>query len=556
MQSSKSYGTMRYMKWIFIYTKDYLPKLLLLMGLDFSNTFLTVGLAVVSKYIIDAAASGESILLAIAFYLGVVLITQGLYAANGMVSVLVNEKYSFGIRKQVYDKIIQSHWMEVKKYHTGDLMTRLTSDSGNIADGIVFVLPTMIRLFLELLLTFFTLFFYEPRLALFAAVLAPAAALISLWLGRKLKRLQIKVQETESAYRSYLQESLSNLLIVKSFANEEFASNRLTELRNERLYWIKKKNRLSVLSSTIMSLTFQIGYVGAFAFGALQLSKMLITYGTMSVFLTLVNRIQAPIIGLAQNIPKIVSVIASTGRIIELQAIPLEEKYNTDSVPKEVSLSLKNVSFGYSEEEVLHGISMDIAPGEFVAVIGESGIGKTTLVRLIMSFMKGKSGEISFFHQNGEVETSNAGVRKYISYVPQGNTLFSGKIRENIRMGRLDATDEEIEHALTLAAAKEFVSELPEGLETMIGEHGHGLSEGQAQRIAIARALVRKAPFLILDEATSALDAATELHVLEGIKQLSPRPTCLIITHRRSILSYCDREVCIKDKELMEVPIT
>lgn len=556
MQSSKSYGTMRYMKWIFIYTKDYLPKLLLLMGLDFSNTFLTVGLAVVSKYIIDAAASGESILLAIAFYLGVVLITQGLYAANGMVSVLVNEKYSFGIRKQVYDKIIQSHWMEVKKYHTGDLMTRLTSDSGNIADGIVFVLPTMIRLFLELLLTFFTLFFYEPRLALFAAVLAPAAALISLWLGRKLKRLQIKVQETESAYRSYLQESLSNLLIVKSFANEEFASNRLTELRNERLYWIKKKNRLSVLSSTIMSLTFQIGYVGAFAFGALQLSKMLITYGTMSVFLTLVNRIQAPIIGLAQNIPKIVSVIASTGRIIELQAIPLEEKYNTDSVPKEVSLSLKNVSFGYSEEEVLHEISMDIAPGEFVAVIGESGIGKTTLVRLIMSFMKGKSGEISFFHQNGEVETSNAGVRKYISYVPQGNTLFSGKIRENIRMGRLDATDEEIEHALTLAAAKEFVSELPEGLETMIGEHGHGLSEGQAQRIAIARALVRKAPFLILDEATSALDAATELHVLEGIKQLSPRPTCLIITHRRSILSYCDREVCIKDKELMEVPIT
>ncbi|WP_029502980.1 ABC transporter ATP-binding protein [Lachnoclostridium phytofermentans] len=555
MQTKTKYGNMQYIKWLFFYTKDYLPKLLLLMGVDFSNTFLTVGLAVVSKYIIDSATSGESILFAIMLYIGVVFITQALYAVNGMVSVLVNEKYSFGIRKQVYDKIIHSHWMDVKKYHTGDLMTRLTSDSGNIADGMVFVLPTMVRLFLELLLTFLTLFFYEPRLALFAAMLAPVAALTSLWLGRRLKRLQIKVQETESAYRSYLQESLSNLLIVKSFANEDFASERLTELRNERLYWIKKKNRLSVLSSTVMSLTFQIGYVAAFAFGALQLSKTVITYGTMSVFLTLVNRIQAPIIGLAQNIPKIVSVIASTGRIMELQSIPLEEKHKARLIPQEISLRLKNVSFGYSEDEVLHNITLDISPGEFVAVIGESGIGKTTLVRLIMSFMKEKSGEISFFHQNGEVETSNAGVRNYISYVPQGNTLFSGKIRENIRMGRLEATDEEIEYALILSAAKEFVSELPDGLDTIIGEHGHGLSEGQAQRIAIARALVRKAPLLILDEATSSLDSDTELHVLEGIKQLSPRPTCLIITHRRSILPYCDREVCIKDKELMEIPI-
>lgn len=555
MQTKTKYGNMQYIKWLFFYTKDYLPKLLLLMGVDFSNTFLTVGLAVVSKYIIDSATSGKSILFAIMLYIGVVFITQALYAVNGMVSVLVNEKYSFGIRKQVYDKIIHSHWMDVKKYHTGDLMTRLTSDSGNIADGMVFVLPTMVRLFLELLLTFLTLFFYEPRLALFAAMLAPVAALTSLWLGRRLKRLQIKVQETESAYRSYLQESLSNLLIVKSFANEDFASERLTELRNERLYWIKKKNRLSVLSSTVMSLTFQIGYVAAFAFGALQLSKTVITYGTMSVFLTLVNRIQAPIIGLAQNIPKIVSVIASTGRIMELQSIPLEEKHKARLIPQEISLRLKNVSFGYSEDEVLHNITLDISPGEFVAVIGESGIGKTTLVRLIMSFMKEKSGEISFFHQNGEVETSNAGVRNYISYVPQGNTLFSGKIRENIRMGRLEATDEEIEYALILSAAKEFVSELPDGLDTIIGEHGHGLSEGQAQRIAIARALVRKAPLLILDEATSSLDSDTELHVLEGIKQLSPRPTCLIITHRRSILPYCDREVCIKDKELMEIPI-
>ena len=220
-----------------------------------------------------------------------------------------------------------------------------------------------------------------------------------------------------------------------------------------------------------------------------------------------------------------------------------------------IGVSIDNLSFGYTPELVLDGASAMIRPGESVAILGESGIGKTTLIRLIMSFMHNTSGSIRFTNQYGEIEEANAGTREYLSYVPQGNTLFSGTIRENIRMGKQDATEEEMIKALKMASAYDFVMGLPKGLDTLIGERGHGLSEGQAQRIAIARAFVRNAPFLILDEATSALDEKTEISVLDGLQQLNPKPTCLIITHRTSILKFCDRELKINHKKIEEVAV-
>ena len=246
--------------------------------------------------------------------------------------------------------------------------------------------------------------------------------------------------------------------------------------------------------------------------------------------------------------------MASTERVIEIQNIELESYDNERAVLEgEVGLDIENLSFGYTDEQILQNVNMHVKPGETVAIVGESGIGKTTLIRLVMSFIKADQGTITFYDGNGTREETDASSRRFIAYVPQGNTLFSGTIRENIRMGRLDATEEEMMEALDQTASLGFIKNLPNGLDTVIGEKGHGLSEGQAQRIAIARALIKKAPFLILDEATSALDEETELRVLGGLQKMNPRPTCLVITHRMSVLQYCDREVKIENRVVNEM---
>ena len=544
---------LRYIKWLIEYSKPYIGKIALVMLLGVASTVASLAMVQISKIIIDNASFGNGFVRLLVVYLILMLVMQGISVVSTLVSTMLTEKFSFGIRKQIYEKIIRSHWMNVTKYHTGDLMTRLTSDAGNIADGIIGTIPNIILLIFELLMVFFTLFYYSPLLAVLALLVAPVAAVTAWWLGKKLRVLQKKVQETESAYRSFLQESLANLLVVKAFANEDYSVKRLTDLREDRFYWVYKKTKMGVVSSTAMSLAFQLGYIAAFSYGVYQIANGSITYGTMSVFLSLVNRVQSPIMQLAQQIPRIVMILTSTGRIVELQNIPVEEKQEQQISSENIGVKVDHLTFGYTEETVLQDTSLSINPGEFVAIIGESGIGKTTLIRLIMSFMSNYRGNITYFNDKGETELANAGTREFIAYVPQGNTLFSGTIRENIQMGNLDATEEEMWNALRMSSAYEVVKGLPKGLDTVIGERGHGLSEGQAQRIAIARAFVRKAPFLILDEATSALDEATEMSVIKGLQELKPRPTCLVITHRKSILKYCDREIKIENKKAAEV---
>ncbi len=543
----------QYARWLMQYSRPYMGKISLMMFFDLMSTVVSLIMVALSKRIIDNATDGNPFIIMIVVYMALMVGMQIVSITSSLLSTMLSEHFSFGIRKQIYEKIIHSHWIDVKRYHTGDLMTRLTSDAGNIADGIIGTIPSIIKLFVELILVFFTLFAYSPLLAVFALIVAPVAAVTSWWFGRKLKKLQLKVQETEASYRSFLQESLANLLIVKAFANEDYSTDRLTQLRENRFKWVFKRTKMGLISSTVMSVAFQLGYIAAFAYGAVQISAKAITYGTMSVFLTLVNRVQSPIMQLAQQIPKVVSVLASAGRIMELQDMPLEERASGSLKVKQAGIDMEHLSFGYTADEmVLDDVSLHIAPGEFVAIIGESGIGKTTLIRIIMSFVGNISGKVAFFNEKGDRQWANAATREFIAYVPQGNTLFSGTVRENIRMGNLNATQEEMYEALKLAAAYDFVQELPNGIDTVIGERGHGLSEGQAQRIAIARAFVRKSPFLILDEATSALDEATEQSVICGLRRIEPKPTCLIITHRKSILEYCDRELRIENKKIIE----
>lgn len=540
-----------YIKWLVKYSIPYLPQIILIFVMNIACSLISAELAVVSKNIIDSAIGGNLVLKAIGIYVIMILADMVFTAAVSFVSVILEEKFSFGIRKNLYEKIIESNWVDIKKYHSGDMMTRMTSDAGNISNGIIYTIPNIFRLIIEVFVMFFVLYYYEPVLALLSLIIAPVAALTCFVLGRKLKKLQVKVLESEAAYRSFLQESISNLLIVKAFCNEAHSVSKLIKLREERFYWVRKKANMGIVSSNIMSLSFQIGYVAALAVGAYKVADGSITYGTMALFLTMVSRIQSPIMQLAEYIPKVVSVFASTGRVMELQNIE-RENYETEEIVQEnIGVEVNNVTFGYTDDEtVLEDIFLNVKPGEFVAIIGESGMGKTTLIRLMLAFLEGNNGMIQFYNEQEQRVTANAGARRFMSYVPQGNTLFSGTIRENILMGKEDASEEELWQALKVAAAEGFVNELPDGMDTVIGEKGYGISEGQAQRIAIARAVVKKAPFLILDEATSSLDEKTELAVLEGIRKLNPKPTCLLITHRRSVLNYCDREVKIVNKQI------
>lgn len=540
-----------YLTWLARYTVPYLPQIMLMMVFSISTSLITAQLAILSKNIIDSATSGNFVLRTILVYVAFVAASMVISAISSVMSIVLDEKFSFGIRKNIYEKIIHSSWPRIKNYHSGDLMTRLTSDASNISNGIIYTLPNIIKLVIELVIMFCILYYYEPVLALMSLVIAPVAGLTCWVLGKKLKKLQVMVLESESKYRSFLQESIANLLIVKAFGNEQYSTDKLVELRENRFYWVRKKANMGIISSNIMSVSFQVGYLAAFTLGAFKVADGSITYGTMTLFLSLVGRIQSPIMLLAEQIPKIVSIFASAGRVIEIQEIPEENYEPNHMIPEDIGVKVENVTFGYEEDQkVLEEVSADVKPGEFVAIIGESGIGKTTLIRLMMAFMEPGQGNIGFYNSNGQTTSASAGARNFMSYVPQGNTLFSGTIRENILMGKENATEEEVIESLKIAAAYDFVMELPKGLDTEIGERGHGISEGQAQRIAIARAVVRKAPFLILDEATASLDEKTELSVLEGIRGLTPKPTCLLITHRRSVLEYCDREIKIEQKHL------
>ncbi len=544
-------GTKAYAKWLMQYTKPYIPAILGFMLISAASSGISVYTSILGKNIIDNATQKKEFKYLVILYIGIVFAMQIINGITSMISVVVFEKFAFGIRKQVYDKILNSSYLAISKYHTGDLMTRFTTDCGAIANGISSIIPSIFMLVVEFLITFCVLFYYDRNLALCAVMIAPVTALASWWLGKKLKVLQVKVIESEANYRSFIQESLANLLIVKTFCNEKYSADRLTELRDERLHWVVKKNRMSVIASGVMGMAFQGGYILAFAWGAVKISLGKITYGTMSVFLTLVNRIQSPIMGLANTIPQVVNILASAGRVMELQQLPLEKKTGEVITPQNVSLSVQDVTFGYTDDTLFEDTGFDVKAGEFVAIVGESGIGKTTLIRLILAFMSPNSGSIKLSNDLGEEIVTNGSARSFMSYVPQGNTLFSGTISHNVRMGLVTATDEEITEALKAAAAYDFVSELPQGMETVIGEKGYGISEGQAQRIAIARALIKKAPFLILDEATSSLDEDTELAVLQGLRDFRPRPTCLLITHRRSVLQYCDRQIEIADKKII-----
>ncbi|MCI6190087.1 MAG: ABC transporter ATP-binding protein/permease [Clostridium sp.] len=537
----------KYFKWLIKISKSYKKEIFIIIFLNTIITLIGVFSSVANKYVVDMASSFSSnMYISIAIVIILSLMSLGLSAFSSIFNTYFIEKFSFGFRKNIYEEFMNSRWNLIKKYHSGDILTRLTTDINNVSDGMFSIASFVISLIVQLVSAFLLLLHYDASLAIFAIILGPFTAFISVLFGVKLKKIQEMVQKSESKYRSFLQENISNISVIKAFSYEKESQKKLDKLRDERLYWVMKKSKISTFANFFMGFAFSFGYLFAFILGAVKLSQNNITYGTMTAFLSLVSQVQRPIVSLANIIPKIISILASSGRIIEINILEKEESSMNLNLKGVVGLKIKDLDFSYKNKDIMRNFNLIIEPGEIVAIMGHSGVGKTTLINLILYFLKQNKGTIEFFDKYGNKESISSNTRKIISYIPQGNTLFSGSISNNLRVGKEEASVEEMEEALKNSCALEFVNSLKDGLNTIIGEHGYGLSEGQAQRIAIARALIKKSQFMILDEATSSLDMDTELNIIKNIMNIKDRPTCLIVTHRKSILKYCNRIITIK----------
>lgn len=528
--------------------------LLIIIGVISSLT--TVFVALESKKLFDSAQYGkiDQLIHSGLAIIGIVLLQTILQSATTVYSSKISTLLVNSLRRKLFEKLSKSHWLDFSKFHSGDLLTRMTSDIDTVVNGVISVIPGMISLFFSLCASIVVLVIFDPLLALFAFILGPLSILFTRLFSNKLSQYHLKIQETESKIRGFIQECLKNMPIIKSFSLEDQNSSVLSGFQKEKLGWIIKRSRINAVSSAVLSLGYWLGFLLAMLWGSMQLSKGKATFGTITVYLQLVGQIQAPFVGLAYSIPQAIVMYASAGRLIKLYELKDENTPNEVLKWNSAGILADGVEFRYDEETVvLKNASFDIKPGELIAVIGASGEGKTTLIRLLLSLLKPSKGVLYYYNPvTNEKINADTATRSLASYVPQGNTLFSGTIAENVMLGNKKASAEEMIKALKDACIWDFIDSLPDKANTVLGENGYGLSEGQAQRISIARALLSKKPVLILDEATSALDSETELEVLRSIASIRPSPTCIIITHRKAALEFCSRILRIENSSISE----
>ena len=551
----------KYLEWLLKLTAKSRKPLFGLFILNACVAVAAVLVSLVNMSIVDQAADR------VVFYtLVVIMVLLQLFSIVGglvesLLESVITEKYACQVRKNLFEHLLRLPWLSRSAYHSEELLSRITSDVEQITSGVSKLVISGGALVIRLVLAFCLLWNYAPSLAITMIIVAPIGALAGKLISRAMNKIQKEYQQTEADYRTFLQERLSKVELVQVFGQEEDSVKRLQEIQDKRLGLVRRKNKWKVLGTGVIGVSFTGAQMIAFAAGALMVSEGTITFGVMTAFLSLVGQIQGPIYSLANQIPQIVGVLASAGRIMEVSELDAEEDAGGAETADgsgdaeaaadvffdkgescALGLKVESVCIGYKDGNVVDAASFDIKPGQMVMLAGKSGIGKTTLLRAIMGFLKPSSGELHFYSKNDARLKCGVKSRKLISYVPQGNTLMYGTIADNLRMGKGDATVDEMNEALRTADALEFVEGLPDGVFTRIGEKGAGISEGQAQRISIARALLKKSAILILDEATSALDEKTEMKILDAIAR-SEHQTVLFVSHRRYLEKYADRVI-------------
>lgn len=448
------------------------------------------------------------------------------------------------MQQMMLERILRSEWRGRGAMHSGDVINRLESDVVQVVNFCAETLPNAVCVFTLFVGAFFFLFSLDHLLAICIVCLFPVFLLLSkVYMGR-MRRLSREVRESDSLVQSMLQESVQNRMLIKTLEGEGIMVDRLEGRHQELRRKVLRRTRFSVISNLIVNMGFATGYIITFGWSAVRLSLGTLTYGGMAAFLQLVNKIQQPARNLSKLVPQFVSVFTAAERLMHLEDIPLEPQGEPVTLPGVCGVRLCDVSYSYPDEpanNIINCLSYDFRPNTCTAIVGETGVGKTTLLRLIMALTKPTEGTVSIYADNGTEEVASPLTRCNITYVPQGNTMLSGTIRDNLLLGNPEATDDDM-YAVLAKCEAHFVKELPNGLDTNVTESGGGLSEGQAQRICIARALLRRCSLLILDEATSALDPDTERRLLQNILA-GHTHTVIFITHRTAVLDYCDAQL-------------
>lgn len=547
---------MKAVKWMYRISKQNIRYVLIYSVLSAVLAFVGVMTAFGTKYIVNGAVSQDLSLLK---YGAMILI--GILACQVVLKIIsrniferVKAKIEIKLKLHIFETVLKKDYGGISKYHSGEVLNRLTSDVNVITDGIVTLLPRVISLFTRLMAAVVILAGFDPIFALVFVAAGSVLLVLSRFFKGYLKSMHKKSQETDGKVRSFFQESVAEILVIKVFDAYTQVREKAYQLMQDNYKVRIKRSTVSIFANSGIQLAFSIGHLFAIIWGGYRVYQGAIDIGEMSAILQLVNQIQSPMATLSGILPSFYACVASAERLMEFEVLPDEftsgEKINDvqNFYASFKSIDFKNITFRYDRDCVFENANGKIDKGDFVAVTGISGIGKSTLFKMMMGVINAQQGEIAVTSQNGS-RIADSETRKLFSYVPQGNLLLSGTIYENITFMNDGKSETEIKNAVRLSCCDDFIGDLPQGLDTVIGERGMGLSEGQAQRIAIARAILYGAPILLLDEATSALDEETEKRLIENLKELKDR-TLIIITHKKAALGVCNKELKIVDGKI------
>ena len=539
------------LKWIYARTKKYLPLIIAVSVVTAFSAYTGVGIALVTKRIFDIATkdSKGSLVFAGLTLFAIIAAQVVLSAVQSFLSAYANGKLTVSLRSYLFTSVLKKKYSSLASFHSGDILNRFTSDTEVVVSGAVSIIPSVTSMVTKIVTGIGAMLVLNPYLAIIILLLGIAVPAIGRVINKRYKRLHKECQKTEGKTRAFLQECFENVVVIKSFVSEKPFKARLGSFMDENFKLKMKRTSVSVLAHICLYSFFTVGYYAVLVWGAGSIAAGTITYGTLMAFLQLISQLRAPLQNVSGIMPKYYSALASAERLMELEDLENEEPALSEGKINALKsdflrLEVNNVSFSYGGEEILENCSFTAEKGHITALTGESGSGKSTLFKLILGLYEPRSGSITV---NGETEVDTS-IRGLFSYVPQGNMVLSGTVRDNITLCDPNIAEEKIINAAKAAEIYDYIAALPEGFDTVLSERGAGLSEGQLQRISIARALLNDAPVLLLDEATSALVEATETKVLGNIKNMTDN-TVIFITHRNTSLKVCDKIVRVENKK-------